>query len=196
MICVSSIAVRIALLATSVISGFSASLVSTPAAALTPEEWVVAFVRFIDWPAPEPETTLIVCQPPETPALVLDRKQVRGLAIQVRRMTSPRELDSCHAFATFAGEEASWVPWLKLLTQGIDLTHVRVRPILTIGKGAQFCDLGGAICLVNNIATGVETYRLNLDALVRAGFRVDSQLLRAPRVPAGNAEQTTKAASP
>ncbi len=171
-------ALHIALVAFNVI-GIGATLISTPAAALSHEEWVVAFVRFIDWPAPEPDTTLVVCQHPETPALLLDGKLVRGRTTQVRRVLHTRELDSCHAFVAFSGDEASWAPWLKLLSQATDLSKSRVRPVLTIGKGPQFCELGGDICLVKNATTSAETYRLNLDALARAGFRVDSQLLRA-----------------
>ena len=195
MICVSSSALRIALVAFSVI-GIGAALVSTPAAALSDEEWVVAFVRFINWPAPEPDTTLVVCQHPETPALLLDGKLVRGLTTQVRRVSHTRELDSCNAFVAFSGVEASWAPWLKLLNQVTGVSKSRVRPVLTIGKGPQFCELGGAICLVKNATTGSETYRLNLDALARAGFRVDSQLLRSSTAPAAKAEQTMKAPSP
>lgn len=195
MICVSSIALRLTLAALNVI-GMGAALVSTPVAALSHEEWVVAFVRFIDWPAPEPDTTLVVCQPPEKPALLLDGKLVRGRTTQVRRVAETRELESCHAFVAFAGDVAGWAPWLKVLNQVTDVSKSRLRPILTIGKGPQFCELGGAICLVTNATNGVETYRLNLDALARAGFRVDSQLLRSSPAPAAKGEQTMKAPAP
>ena len=191
MSCVSSVAVLVVSSVTAVF-GVGATFMTTPVAALSHEEWVVALVRFIDWPNPTPETTLVVCQPPETPPLLLDGRQVRGLTIRVRRMVYLRELDSCDVFVAFASEEASWGAWLKRMTQVIDPIRDKIRPILTIGKGAQFCDLGGAICLVNSAATSVETYRLNLDALARRGFRVDSQLLRLPRALA-DAEPTTKA---
>ena len=63
----------------------------------------------------------------------------------------------------------------------LNLANVNnARPfILTVGTGGQFCDLGGAICLVNDALTGAANYRLNLDTLSRAGFRVDTQLLRS-----------------
>ena len=54
--------------------------------------------------------------------------------------------------------------------------------------GARFCELGGAICLVKDEATGVEKYQLNLDSLSRAGFRVRSQLLQAQRQRSANVE--------
>ena len=155
------------------------SLMSTTAAALSHEEWVTAFVRFVDWPTPTTDTTLTVCQQHDTPTLELDGRQVRGLKLKVRRVVHPRELVGCHVYAALASDEAHWVPALKIINQAINVASSKVHPILAVGHGAQFCDLGGAICLVKNAMTGVETYRLNLDALARAGFRVDSQLLRS-----------------
>ena len=156
-----------------------ASLLSTPIAALSHEEWVTAFVRFVEWPMPAAESTLIVCQQHDTPALELEGRQVRGVKLKVRRVTHPREIAGCHVYAALASDELHWVPALKIINQVINVAPSKVPPILAVGHGAQFCDLGGAICLVKNTTTGVETYRLNLDALARAGFRVDSQLLRS-----------------
>ena len=168
-------------LALSAIGVIGASLISMPSAALSHEEWITAFVRFVDWPAPAPETTLIVCQQQGMPALELDGKQIRGLTLRIRRVNQPRELDGCHLYAALSGSEASWAPWLKVLNQVINVTPPRPHTILAVGQGPQFCELGGAICLVKDATSGVETYRLNLDALARAGFRVGSQLLRSPR---------------
>jgi hypothetical protein len=38
--------------------------------------------------------------------------------------------------------------------------------------------MGGAMCVTTNDATGRENYRVNLDVLARAGFKVNAQLLR------------------
>ncbi len=140
---------------------------------------MTAFVRFVDWPTPTADTTLTVCQQHDTPALELEGRQVRGLKLKVRRVVHPRELVGCHVYTALASDELHWVPALKIINQVINVAPSKTLPILAVGHGAQFCDLGGAICLVKNAMTGVETYRLNLDALARAGFRVDSQLLRS-----------------
>lgn len=163
-----------------VLPAVAVSLMSTPGAALSYEEWVTAFVRFVDWPTPAAEATLTVCQQHDIPPLELEGRQVRGLKLNVRRVVHPRELTGCHVYAALASDEAHWVPALKIINQVINVSPSRSPAILAVGHGAQFCDLGGAICLVKNAMTGVETYRLNLDALSRAGFRVDSQLLRSP----------------
>lgn len=154
-------------------------LMSTPTAALPPDEWVAAFVRFIDWPMPAPDVMLTVCQQHDTPALALEGRQVRGLKLTVRRVVNGRDLSGCHVYAALASDETYWVPVLKAINQATNSDPTKALPILSIGEGAQFCDLGGAICVVRDAASGSETYRLNLDALSRARFRVDSQLLRA-----------------
>lgn len=155
---------------------------STPVAALTHEEWVSAFVRFIEWPVPASiiDGPLIVCQQKDAPVLELDGRQVRGLTLKVRRLARPQLLVGCHLYVTFSGDEASWAPWLKVANSLNVANLKKARPrILPVGLGGQFCDLGGAICLVTDPVTRIENYRLNLDTLSQAGFRVDTQLLRS-----------------
>jgi YfiR/HmsC-like len=169
-------------LARSVATAACIGSLSLPAAALSHEEWVSAFVRFVEWPVPASiiDGPLVVCHQHNAPALALDGQQVRGLTLKVRRLMRPQHLAGCHIFASFAGDEASWTPWLKAASH-LNLTNEsKARPsILVVGQGGQFCDLGGAICLVSDPVTGASNYRLNLDTLSRAGFRVDTQLLRS-----------------
>ncbi len=155
---------------------------STPVAALSHEEWVSAFVRFIEWPVSASiiDGPLIVCQQSDAPELALDGRQVRGLTLKVRRVAAPQNLAGCHVYAAFSGNEASWMPWLKAVNTLNVENRKKARPnILPVGLGGQFCDLGGAICLVTDLVTRAENYRLNLETLSRAGFRVDTQLLRS-----------------
>jgi hypothetical protein len=146
-----------------------ASVMSTPAFALSHEEWVMAFVRFVEWPVPPADKLLLICQPANAPTLDLQGKQVRGLTLQVIRINKPRDADRCHVFAALSQREAEWLPWLNAL---------KLQPILAVGVGARFCELGGTICVVKHEALGSETYQLNLDSLSRSGFKVRSQLLR------------------
>jgi len=147
-----------------------ALVMANPACALSHEEWVVAFVRFVEWPQPLADGALVICQHPDTPALDLEGKQVRGLTLQVVRVATVRDLDRCHLFAALSGRESAWAPWLNA---------IKSRPVLTVGLGARFCETGGAICLIRDAASGAEKYQLNLDTLSRAGFKVSSQLLRS-----------------
>ena len=158
---------------------------SMPVIALSNEEWLTAFVRFVEWPTVAADATLVVCQHADTAALDLDGKQIRGLTLRVRRVDRPAHIEGCHIYAALSVAETRWARWLRAI--GV-VTESRARSalgiaktttVLSIGHGARFCDLGGAICLVKDETTGLETYRLNLDTLTRGGFRVDSQLLRA-----------------
>jgi YfiR/HmsC-like len=154
------------------------SVISSPASALSHEEWVMAFVRFVEWPTPIADNTLVVCLPPDSPALELDGKQVRGLTLQVAKLARPRDLAPCHVFAALSRRDQDWTPWLNVL---------KMRPILAVGLGGRFCELGGTVCLIRDEGSSSEKYQLNLDSLSRSGFRVSSQLLRAqPQRPQKN----------
>jgi YfiR/HmsC-like len=157
----------------------AAATESRSAHALSNEEWVMAFVRFIDWPAPNAEKTLVVCHPADSPALELDGQLVRGLTVRVQRIMRPQEIESCQVFAAMAQREADWPLWLAAIAQ---------KPVLAVGSGARYCELGGTICLLPRDAQSVEKYRLNLDSLARAGLRVRSQLLRPSRARDGVVE--------
>ena len=163
----------------SVFAVFGASVMFAPANALSHEEWVMAFVRFVEWPAPSvgAENTLVICQPTAVPALDLHGKQVRGVTLHVIRLASPGDVDRCHIFSALAQREADWAPWLSAL---------KAKPILAVGHGAHYCELGGSICLIMDEKKGVEKYQLNLDRLSRTGFKVRSQLLRQQRQRAAN----------
>jgi len=160
----------------SIIGLVSASVMSLPALALSHEEWVMAFVRFIDWPVFPVDKTLVICQPPNAPMLELQGKQVRGLTLQVVRIGRPRDAEHCHVFSALSQPEDEWLPWLAAF---------KLQPVLAVGLGARFCKLCGTICIVRQEAMAAETYQLNLDSLSRSGFKVRSQLLRP--APAGSA---------
>lgn len=134
----------------------------------------MAFVRFVEWPASSSngDNTLVICQPLDAPSLDLQGKQVRGLTLQVLRVAKPRDLTRCNVFSALAQREAEWAPWLAA---------VKSLPILAVGQGARYCEIGGTVCLVKDDATQRDKYQLNLDSLARSGFKVQSQLLRPQR---------------
>lgn len=163
---------RVLLSSTAMAGWVGMALLSGPADGLSQEDWLIAFVRFVDWPTPPPDNVLTICQPLAAPPLLLQSSQVRGMTIEVLQVATPRNVGRCHVFSALSMKEAEWAPWLATL---------KSKPILVVGAGARFCELGGAICLVKDEETGVEKYQLNLDSLSRARLRVRSQLIRAPR---------------
>jgi YfiR/HmsC-like len=148
------------------------ALFSLPANALSSESWVTSFVRFVEWPQAPADSTFIVCQPPDTPELDLTGKQVRGLTLLVLRVARPRDVSRCNVFVAWpqSGKASiDWQPWLAAIGDA---------SVLSIGLGERFCEIGGAMCVTSNDAAGRENYRVNLDVLARAGFKVNAQLLR------------------
>ena len=107
-----------------------ASVMSAPASALSHDEWVMAFVRFVEWPAASmgADKTLVICQPTDAPAHDLQGKQVRGLTLQVLQISKPRDLDRCHVFSALSQREADWAPWLAGL---------KSQPVLAVGVGTR-----------------------------------------------------------
>lgn len=145
---------------------------TTPVAALSAETWVTAFVRFVEWQQPPSDATIVVCQPLDTPELDLAGKQVRGVTLLVMRVARPRDVSRCNVFVAWpqpGKPSIDWNAWLAAIGES---------PVLSIGLGERFCEIGGAVCITNDDAAGRENYRVNLDVLARAGFKVNAQLLR------------------
>ncbi|MFT7724471.1 MAG: YfiR family protein [Roseateles sp.] len=53
------------------------------------------------------------------------------------------------------------------------------RPVLSIGRGHEFCSDGGLFCLATGAAG--QRFEVNLDAVARSGLRVNPQVLRLAR---------------
>lgn len=53
------------------------------------------------------------------------------------------------------------------------------RPVLSIGRGHEFCSDGGLFCLASGPAG--QRFEVNLDAVARSGLRVHPQVLRLAR---------------
>ncbi len=53
------------------------------------------------------------------------------------------------------------------------------RPVLTLGLGAGFCTLGGAVCFGEG--RGQPAFEINTDALARSGLRVNPRVLLLTR---------------
>lgn len=145
---------------------------SASAEAISEEEWVTTFVRFVDWPVPPPDNVIVVCQPPSSALLAIQGVQVRGMTLQAVQLKRVSDAERCHVFTAMSQREADWLPWIG---------KFKSRATLTLGVGPRFCEAGGAICVVKDEATGVEKYQVNLDAMARAGLKVRFPLLRHQR---------------
>lgn len=140
---------------------------------------MATFVRFVDWPDAAVDAVIVVCQPHDTPRLALSGVQVRGMTMQVVPIRRARDVERCHVFSAMSQRESEWRPWLAAFS---------ARPTLMIGPGLRFCETGGAICVDKDGLTGAEKYRVNLDAIARAGLKVRLPLLRHQRPVKPNVE--------
>ena len=140
---------------------------------------MTTFVRFVDWPVTPGDNIIVVCQPHDAPTLALHGSQVRDLTLHVVQLKRPQDAERCHVFSALSQHELEWLPWLA---------QFKTRPTLALGPGSRFCEAGGAICVVKDKATKVEKYRINLDAISRAGLKVRLPLLRHQKSAKSNLE--------
>jgi len=134
--------------------------------------FVLRFPQFVAWPAPAlaGRTTLDICvDPPGATASALREitagESLNGKQLVVRAAPPARELASCHVLV-LAGSR----PDRALLSRAAAL------PILTVGEGDSFLDLGGIIQL--KMVDRRVRFDINLQAASRAGVTLSSQLLR------------------
>ena len=105
-------------------------VIATPASALSSEEWVMAFVRFVEWPAAATaggDGAVVICQPTETPELDLAGKQGAWAKCCWSCASRGRATSSAVTlFAALPKREFDWQPWLAA---------IKGRPVLTVGGG-------------------------------------------------------------
>jgi hypothetical protein len=141
-------------------------------AALSHEQWITAFLRFVDWPVNSISNVLTVCYLPSATPLVLDDLSVRGIVLKARPVATPRESGPCNVLYLANAQGVEIEPWLR---------GFHDRPVLTIGRGDQFCDLGGGICLLPTRKESTASYRINVNALNKVGLRASAQLRATPK---------------
>jgi YfiR/HmsC-like len=141
------------------------SAVESASAPMNDTEWIIAIARFVEWPNIE-QRELIVCSPPRAETLMLSDKMVRGLRVIQRRIKTPEDAKYCHVLALFSEQRPT--RWIRAAS-GL--------PVLTIGRGRDFCVYGGVVCVVPD-ADGIQTrHRINLDMMARAKLYARNELL-------------------
>jgi YfiR/HmsC-like len=134
-------------------------------ALMTEADWVVAVSRFVEWPNTQLRD-LVVCSPSSSPRLMLDNKSVRGLRVVEKTIKNTPEAKSCHVLALFSERNPS--RWIQA---------VRGAPVLTIGRGREFCIHGGIVCVLGDDTDSRYRHNINLETLARAGLYARNELL-------------------
>ena len=133
---------------------------------------VLGIVQYTRWPgAPEPIT---LC-------LSDNDAGATALAATFTAMTPPplkiamRRMEPALAAELF-GCQAVLFPDMPTAAQQGLLLRLNKRPILTLGRGENFCSYSGQICLLES-AKGLR-FRANLDAIAFSGLRLNPRMLQ------------------
>jgi hypothetical protein len=136
--------------------------------------FVSKFPEFTEWPAQAVESRrtidLCVARPNPFGRALSDftaGEAIRGRPLQVREITGPGEIASCHVL---------FVPADSALDRRALLAAARKLPVLTVGEAAAFLDEGGILRL--DLVDGRVRFDVNVAAANRVGVRFSSQLLR------------------
>lgn len=150
----------------------------TPTESQVKAAYVLNFAKFTDWPPAAfgtGTTTLNVCVfgTAETASgfASIHGKLVHGREANVRLAPKSTELNTCHVLYLDAGERTNAAAMLKAAAG---------RPVLTVGDGEGFVDLGGMLALV--LVDGRVRFDANREAVRAHGLQLRAQLLSLARV--------------
>jgi hypothetical protein len=136
--------------------------------------YIYNFTKYVEWPPAAfgsgPLTLCVAGRNPFGSALfdIVRGEEVAGRPIAVRVLLEPE--DGCHVI--FVPQGAAAPAYLRAS---------RMRPVLTIGEGADFITQGGIISFI--VEGGRVRFEIDQEAADRVGLRVSSRLLRLARTP-------------
>lgn len=97
----------------------------------------------------------------------LQDARVMGRKVVVRRFSTPADFQRCHVLYFSKGQESHFPGMRDRLT---------AQSVLTVGETPRFCELGGALCLVEESSR--LRFIVNLSALEQAHLRVEPKALK------------------
>jgi hypothetical protein len=130
-------------------------------------------LRYTTWPAPTDPLRLCISR--SAPGAEEIKRQlpgtVRGHTLAVLLIdATDRSTDYC---------DAVYLDGWPAETVRAKLRALAGQPVLTLGRGADFCTDGGMFCLQAQV--GVTRFEVNLNAVSLSGLRVAPQVLRLAR---------------
>jgi hypothetical protein len=134
---------------------------------------VLGIVQYTRWPgAPEPVMLCLSDSDAGAAALAASfaaMSPAPPLKVALRRMEPALA-------AELFGCQAVLFPDMPIAAQQGLLLKLNKRPILTLGRGENFCSYSGQICLIDS-AKGLR-FRANLDAIAFSGLRLNPRMLQ------------------
>jgi hypothetical protein len=139
------------------------------------------FAKFVEWPVaafPDSAAPIIIGVLGEDPfGSALDaakNKTVNGRKIQIKRFAKVQEVTACHILFISSSEKGRLAPLLR---------DLRDFPMLLVGDMEKFAQRGGMINLI--LQNDTIDFEINVDAVKRAGLRINSRLLNMARIVRG-----------
>jgi hypothetical protein len=150
----------------------------------TPDEYQVKaailfnFAKFVEWPDaafPDSAAPILIGVLGEDPfGSALDaakNRTVNGRKIQIKRFTTVQEVTACHILFISSSEKGRLAPLLR---------DLRDFPMLLVGDMEKFAQRGGMINLI--LQNDTIDFEINVDAVKRAGLKINSRLLNMARI--------------
>lgn len=136
------------------------------------------FAKFVEWPADafsHPSAPIIIGVLGEDPfGSALDaakNRTVNGRKIQIKRFNHVQEITACHILFISSSEKGRLVPLLRAL---------RDFHMLLVGDMEKFAQRGGMINFI--LQNDTIDFEINVDAVKRAGLKINSRLLNMARI--------------
>lgn len=146
-----------------------APLIAQCAGLATSAEYIVGFVRYVHWDREDQADAWQICVgagvAPESDRAYAGQ-MVRGKRFAVRRVAHSDDIATCHVLDLTGADAAS---------EAALLWKAQHLPILTVGRGSNFCGLGGVLCL--RLGDPEQKFEINLSAVKESGLNVSARLL-------------------
>jgi hypothetical protein len=146
-----------------------AGLALSAAAPMTVAEYIAGFVHYVRWQDESAVVAWSICIVGESPGAAertYADASAHGKPLRMRTLTAAAQIGGCHVLDLTA---------LDLAQARVYLVAARNRPILSVGRGADFCSAGGLVCL--HPAGAARKFDINLTAVTESGLQVSSRLL-------------------
>ncbi len=146
-----------------------APLIAQCAGLATSAEYIIGFVRYVHWDREDQADAWQICVATRAP---LDSNRayagqmVRGKRFAVRRVAYNDDIATCHVLDLTGADAAS---------AAVLLQKAQRLPILTVGRGSNFCSSSGVLCL--RLGDPEQKFEINLSAVKESGLNVSARLL-------------------
>jgi hypothetical protein len=129
--------------------------------------FIFNFSKYVDWPTSVQSDTLMICGYGDGDDVLssISGKSAQGKTITIKKLSNPKESDSCHIVYIRSGVSADEI-----------LANVKNKHVLTVGDESGFLNKGGMIGF--KMSDGKVVFDINATLARGNGLTISSQLLK------------------